>query len=59
MSELTAQALELAAMTPTDFIFGAATSSWQIEGNSSSRGASIWDVIMFHCIKQILTYLAG
>ena len=43
MSELTAKALELAAMTPTDFIFGAATSSWQIEGNSSSRGASIWD----------------
>ena len=43
MSELTAQAIELAAMTPTDFIFGAATSSWQIEGNSSSRGASIWD----------------
>ena len=28
---------------PKDFLLGTATSSWQIEGSSSTRGASIWD----------------
>lgn len=28
---------------PDDFVFGVATSSWQIEGSSGSRGESIWD----------------
>jgi beta-glucosidase len=27
----------------SDFIFGAATASWQIEGDSAGRGRSIWD----------------
>ena len=28
---------------PSDFIFGVATSSWQIEGSSDTRAESIWD----------------
>ena len=28
---------------PDDFVFGVATSSWQIEGSSHNRGESIWD----------------
>lgn len=36
-------ARETAQLTPNDFIFGVATSSWQIEGSSYSRGSSIWD----------------
>lgn len=36
-------ALELAQRIPSDFTMGVATSSWQIEGASSSRGRSIWD----------------
>lgn len=28
---------------PAGFTFGAATASWQIEGDSKSRGSSIWD----------------
>lgn len=34
---------ELAKRIPEDFVFGAATSSWQIEGSSTTRGSSIWD----------------
>lgn len=33
----------LASRFPKDFVFGVATASWQIEGNSSGRGRSIWD----------------
>ncbi|MEI6648820.1 MAG: GH1 family beta-glucosidase [Actinomycetes bacterium] len=36
-------ALDIAARLPKDFIFGAATASWQIEGDSAGRGSSIWD----------------
>jgi len=36
-------ALELAQRIPSGFTMGVATSSWQIEGASSSRGRSIWD----------------
>ena len=36
-------AADIARRLEKDFIFGTATSSWQIEGNSQSRGASIWD----------------
>lgn len=34
---------DLAARIPSDFVLGFATSSWQIEGSSQSRGRSIWD----------------
>ena len=33
----------IAARIPRDFTLGVATSSWQIEGSSESRGRSIWD----------------
>lgn len=33
----------LARRIPPDFILGAATSSWQIEGSSKTRGRSIWE----------------
>ena len=36
-------ALELAQRIPSGFTMGVATSSWQIEGASASRGRSIWD----------------
>jgi beta-glucosidase len=34
---------EIRARFPRDFVLGVATSSWQIEGSSSTRGESIWD----------------
>jgi beta-glucosidase len=34
---------EIRSGLPHDFVFGVATSSWQIEGSSSTRGESIWD----------------
>lgn len=34
---------DLAARFPKDFTLGAATASWQIEGDSAGRGRSIWD----------------
>ena len=33
----------LSQRIPSDFIVGAATASWQIEGDSAGRGRSIWD----------------
>lgn len=33
----------LAKRLPKGFVIGAATASWQIEGNSEGRGRSIWD----------------
>lgn len=33
----------LSKRIPSDFIVGAATASWQIEGDSQGRGRSIWD----------------
>ena len=33
----------LSYRVPKEFLFGAATSSWQIEGSSQTRGSSIWD----------------
>lgn len=36
-------ALEIAKRLPSDFVFGTATSSWQIEGDSKGRGNSMWD----------------
>ena len=36
-------ALDIASRLPKEFIFGAATASWQIEGDSAGRGSSIWD----------------
>jgi beta-glucosidase len=36
-------AAEIRARLPKDFVFGVATSSWQIEGSSSTRSESIWD----------------
>jgi beta-glucosidase len=36
-------ARDIAARLPKDFVFGTATSSWQIEGDSKGRGSSIWD----------------
>ncbi|MEK9602000.1 MAG: family 1 glycosylhydrolase, partial [Pontimonas sp.] len=37
------RARALASRIPSDFTLGFATSSWQIEGSSASRGRSIWD----------------
>ena len=37
------QAQEISSRIPADFTLGVATSSWQIEGSSHSRGRSIWD----------------
>ena len=34
---------DLASRIPSDFVLGFATSSWQIEGSSHTRGRSIWD----------------
>ncbi|CAB4632150.1 unannotated protein [freshwater metagenome] len=34
---------EITSRIPQDFVFGAATSSWQIEGSSQTRGRSIWE----------------
>jgi beta-glucosidase len=34
---------ELASRFPKNFTLGAATASWQIEGDSAGRGRSIWD----------------
>lgn len=34
---------DLAARLPKNFTLGAATASWQIEGDSKGRGRSIWD----------------
>ena len=34
---------DLAKSIPKDFTIGTATSSWQIEGDSASRGSSVWD----------------
>ncbi len=36
-------AQSLASRLPREFILGAATASWQIEGDSQGRGRSIWD----------------
>ena len=33
----------LSQRIPSDFIVGAATASWQVEGDSAGRGRSIWD----------------
>ena len=33
----------LAQRFPSNFIVGAATASWQVEGDSQGRGSSIWD----------------
>lgn len=38
-----ARAREISARLPPDFVLGVATSAWQIEGSSESRGRSIWD----------------
>lgn len=43
MTNFSKQASEIASRVPEDFLFGAATSSWQIEGSSHTRGSSIWD----------------
>lgn len=40
------EARELAGRIPSDFTLGVATSSWQIEGASHSRGRSIWDTFV-------------
>lgn len=42
MSEDT-RANELSLRIPREFTLGAATASWQIEGDSAGRGSSIWD----------------
>ena len=34
---------QLANRFPSNFTFGSATASWQIEGSSSTRGSSVWD----------------
>lgn len=34
---------ELAHRIPRDFVIGTATSSWQIEGSSKTRGRSMWE----------------
>jgi beta-glucosidase len=43
MTDFKSLASELSARIPDGFLFGAATSSWQIEGSSNTRGSSIWD----------------
>lgn len=43
MADNQSRAIEIAQLTPPNFVFGAATSSWQIEGDSIGRGSSIWD----------------
>jgi beta-glucosidase len=43
MTDFREKAQQLAKKTPAGFIYGSATSSWQIEGSSTSRGRSIWD----------------
>ena len=42
MSENT-PAFQLAQRFPSNFLVGAATASWQVEGDSAGRGSSIWD----------------
>lgn len=42
MSDIT-PASHLAKRFPSNFIVGAATASWQVEGDSKNRGSSIWD----------------
>ncbi|BDQ00042.1 GH1 family beta-glucosidase [Aquiluna sp. KACHI24] len=37
------EAAPLAKRLPQGFVLGAATASWQIEGDSAGRGRSIWD----------------
>ncbi|MEY4961830.1 MAG: hypothetical protein RLZZ249_527 [Actinomycetota bacterium] len=37
------EAAPLAQRLPQGFVLGAATASWQIEGDSAGRGRSIWD----------------
>lgn len=37
------RAREISARIPKNFTLGVATSAWQIEGSSDTRGASIWD----------------
>jgi beta-glucosidase len=39
----TTPASRLAKRFPSNFIVGAATASWQVEGDSLNRGSSIWD----------------
>ena len=39
----TTPASRLAKRFPSNFIVGAATASWQVEGDSQNRGSSIWD----------------
>jgi beta-glucosidase len=43
MTNYRSLASELSSRVPAGFLFGAATSSWQIEGSSHTRGSSIWD----------------
>ena len=43
MNDFKSLASEVSSRIPKDFLFGAATSSWQIEGSSNTRGSSIWD----------------
>jgi beta-glucosidase len=43
MTNFSQRASEVASRVPKGFLFGAATSSWQIEGSSHTRGSSIWD----------------
>lgn len=42
MTDIT-PAMRLANRFPSNFIVGAATASWQVEGDSKNRGSSIWD----------------
>lgn len=43
MNSLEERVSALAKRLPRDFVLGTATSSWQIEGNLSGRGSSIWE----------------
>ena len=43
MTDWLERSSEITKRIPKDFIFGAATSSWQIEGSSHTRGRSIWE----------------